>query len=75
VFNASCALQLLKNINVERDMNRKREVIKKVIACMTLGIDVSRLFSDMIMVILICGMLLDNIVFISNCSSATGYRD
>jgi hypothetical protein len=42
--------QLLKNINVERDMNRKRDIIKKVIAYMTLGIDVSRLFTDMIMV-------------------------
>lgn len=31
-------------------MKRKRDVIKKVIAYMTLGIDVSRLFSDMIMV-------------------------
>lgn len=43
-------LQLLKNINVERDMQKKRDIIKKVIAYMTLGIDVSRLFSDMIMV-------------------------
>jgi AP-4 complex subunit beta-1 len=43
--------QLLKNINVERDMNRKRDIIKKVIAYMTLGIDVSRLFADMIMAI------------------------
>jgi AP-4 complex subunit beta-1 len=34
--------QLMKNINVERDPKRKREVIKKVIAYMTLGIDVSR---------------------------------
>ena len=42
--------QLLKDINVERDMKRKREVIKRVIAYMTLGIDVSRLFTDMIMV-------------------------
>lgn len=42
--------QLLKNINVERDMQKKRDIIKKVIAYMTLGIDVSRLFSDMIMV-------------------------
>ena len=43
-------LQLLKDINVERDMKRKREVIKRVIAYMTLGIDVSRLFTDMVMV-------------------------
>lgn len=42
--------QLLKNINVERDVKRKRDIIKKVIAYMTLGIDVSRLFTDMIMV-------------------------
>ena len=31
-------------------MKRKREVIKRVIAYMTLGIDVSRLFTDMVMV-------------------------
>jgi hypothetical protein len=31
-------------------MKRKREIIKKVIAYMTLGIDVSRLFSEMVMV-------------------------
>ena len=42
---------LLKNINVERDMKRKRDVLKKVIAYMTLGIDVSRLFTEMIMAI------------------------
>lgn len=34
--------QLLKNISVEKDPKRKRDVIKKVIAYMTLGIDVSR---------------------------------
>ena len=43
--------QLLKNINIERDQKRKREIVKKVIAYMTLGIDVSRLFTDMIMAI------------------------
>ena len=32
---------LLKNINVERDMKRKRDVLKKVIAYMTLGTCVS----------------------------------
>jgi hypothetical protein len=47
---------LLKNINVERDVKRKREIIKKVIAYMTLGIDVSRLFTDMIMVSISCTM-------------------
>ena len=42
--------QLLKNMNVERDVKRKREIIKKVIAYMTLGIEVSKLFTEMIMV-------------------------
>ena len=32
----------------EKDGKRKREVLKKVIAYMTLGIDVSRLFADMV---------------------------
>lgn len=42
--------QLLKNLSMEKDPKRKRDIIKKVIAYMTLGIDVSRLFSDMVMV-------------------------
>jgi len=40
---------LLRDPNVERDPKRKRDVIKKVIAYMTLGIDVSRLFTEMVM--------------------------
>jgi vesicle coat complex subunit len=43
-------LQLLKDANADRDTKKKRDVVKKVIAYMTLGIDVSRLFTDMIMV-------------------------
>ena len=39
----------LRNPNLERDADKKREVIKRVIAYMTLGIDVSKLFSEMIM--------------------------
>lgn len=34
---------------MDKDDGKKRDAIKKVIAYMTLGIDVSRLFSDMIM--------------------------
>ncbi|KAJ8608890.1 hypothetical protein CTAYLR_005297, partial [Chrysophaeum taylorii] len=40
---------LLRDPGVERDPKRKRDVIKKVIAYMTLGIDVSRLFTEMVM--------------------------
>ena len=42
---------LLRSFAGERDRNRKRDIIKKVIAYMTLGIDVSRLFSEMMLAI------------------------
>eukprot|EP00944_MAST-04C_sp_MAST-4C-sp1_P014501 g14501.t1 len=41
--------RLLQNIQVLRDKVKLREVIKKVLAYLTLGIDVSRLFSEMVM--------------------------
>lgn len=40
---------LLRDVTADRDLKRKREIIKKVIAYMTLGIDVSRLFSEMVL--------------------------
>jgi vesicle coat complex subunit len=40
----------LQESSLERDMDKQREVVKKVIAYMTIGIDVSRLFPEMIMV-------------------------
>ena len=39
----------LRNPALDRDPDKKREVIKRVIAYMTLGIDVSKLFLEMIM--------------------------
>lgn len=41
---------LLKGIINERDIKKRREVIKKVIAYMTLGVDVSKLFTDMVLI-------------------------
>ncbi len=41
----------LQNRKLDKDPKAKRDVIKKVIAYMTLGIDVSSLFSQMIMAI------------------------
>ena len=41
--------RLLKNVLNDKDDKKKREVVKKVIAYMTLGIDVSRIFSEMCM--------------------------
>lgn len=42
---------LMRNINVEKDGKRKRDIIKKAIAYMTLGLDVSRLFTEMVMAV------------------------
>lgn len=41
---------LLRSLEVQRDPRKYLQAVQKVIACMTLGIDVSRLFSEMIMV-------------------------
>ena len=40
-------IRLLKNTVNDKDEKRRRDIIKKVIAYMTLGIDVSRLFEEM----------------------------
>jgi AP-4 complex subunit beta-1 len=40
--------QLLRAVALDKDPVKKRDVIKKVIAYMTLGIDVSRLFPEMV---------------------------
>lgn len=42
---------LLRGFAAERDPLRKRDIIKKVLAYMTLGIDVSRLFTEMMLAI------------------------
>ncbi|CAG9324707.1 unnamed protein product [Blepharisma stoltei] len=41
---------LIKGIMTERDVKKRREAIKKVIAYMTLGVDVSKLFTDMVLI-------------------------
>jgi len=61
---------LLKNLNIERDMKRKREIIKKVIAYMTLGIDVSRLFTEMIMAIESKDIVIKKMVYLYLCNYA-----
>jgi len=46
----TCCAQALRSVATQRNPKRKRELIKKVIAYMTLGIDVSRLYSEMVLV-------------------------
>ena len=40
---------LLRSVSSDRDGSKKRDAVKKVIAYMTLGIDVSRLFTDVLL--------------------------
>eukprot|EP00607_Mallomonas_marina_P010992 CAMPEP_0182423356 /NCGR_PEP_ID=MMETSP1167-20130531/9325_1 /TAXON_ID=2988 /ORGANISM="Mallomonas Sp, Strain CCMP3275" /LENGTH=891 /DNA_ID=CAMNT_0024602253 /DNA_START=64 /DNA_END=2739 /DNA_ORIENTATION=+ len=62
--------QLLKNITLERDLKKKRDIVKKVIAYMTLGIDVSRLFTDMIMAIETKDIVMKKMVYLYLCNYA-----
>lgn len=43
-------LQWLQEASLERNTEKQREAVKRVIAYMTIGIDVSRLFPEMMMV-------------------------
>jgi AP-4 complex subunit beta-1 len=43
-------MNLLKNPTIDKDLNKKKDIIKRVIAYMTLGVDVSKLFYEMVKV-------------------------
>lgn len=55
---------LLRNFGTERDPKRKRDIIKKVIAYMTLGIDVSRLFTEMMLAIETRDLVIKKMVYL-----------
>ncbi len=66
---------LLRNFSVERDPQRKRDIIKKVIAYMTLGIDVSRLFTEMMLAIETRDLVIKKMVYLYLCNYATTHPD
>jgi len=66
---------LLKNFSIERDPKRKRDIIKKVIAYMTLGIDVSRLFSEMMLAIETRDLVIKKMVYLFLCNYATTHPE
>lgn len=66
---------LLRNFAVERDPQRKRDIIKKVIAYMTLGIDVSRLFTEMMLAIETRDLVIKKMVYLYLCNYATTHPD
>ena len=60
---------------MEKDTSRKQGVIKKVIAYMTLGIDVSRLFSDMILACNTRDLVIKKMVYLYLCTYAHSHPD
>mmetsp|Transcript_13197 Transcript_13197/g.18680 ORF Transcript_13197/g.18680 Transcript_13197/m.18680 type:complete len:931 (-) Transcript_13197:113-2905(-) len=66
---------LLRNFSTEKDPQRKRDIIKKVIAYMTLGIDVSRLFTEMMLAIETRDLVIKKMVYLFLCNYATTHPD
>jgi vesicle coat complex subunit len=66
---------LLRNFSTERDFQKKRDIIKKVIAYMTLGIDVSRLFSEMMLAIETRDLVIKKMVYLFLCNYATTHPE
>jgi len=62
---------LLREFATEKNKQRKRDIIKKVIAYMTLGIDVSRLFTEMMLVIETRDLVIKKMVYQYLCNYAT----
>lgn len=66
---------LLRNFATERDQQKKRDIIKKVIAYMTLGIDVSRLFTEMMLAIETRDLVIKKMVYLFLCNYATTHPE
>ena len=66
---------LLRNFTTERDPQRKRDIIKKVIAYMTLGIDVSRLFTEMMLAIETRDLVIKKMVYLYLCNYANTHPE
>ena len=57
-------LKLLTNPNTEHDPQKKKDVVKRVIAYMTLGVDVSKLFYEMVKVSITNDIVMKKMVFL-----------
>lgn len=66
---------LLRSPKVMRDQVKLREVTKKVIAYMTLGIDVSKLFSEMIMASPTKDLVMKKMIYLYLCNYAERKKD
>lgn len=60
----------LRDPIIDKDKRRKREVLRRVIGCMTMGIDVSKLFSDMILAVNTKDLVQKKMVYLYICNYA-----
>ena len=58
----------MRSPEVQKDPRRYLQAVQKVIACMTLGIDVSKLFSEMIMVSYTSSTLYVCLLYVPSCT-------
>mmetsp|Transcript_4046 Transcript_4046/g.7442 ORF Transcript_4046/g.7442 Transcript_4046/m.7442 type:complete len:796 (-) Transcript_4046:152-2539(-) len=65
----------LRNPKLMRDPKKQQEVTKKVIAYMTLGIDVSKLFSEMIMASHTKDLVIKKMIYLYLCNYAARKKD
>ena len=66
---------LLRTFSTEKNRDRKRDIMKKVIAYMTLGIDVSRLFTEMMLAIETRDLVIKKMVYLFLCNYAETHPD
>ena len=59
---------LMRNRAVERDPKKRREVIKKVIGYQSIGIDVSKLFTEMAMAVATTDLVIKKMVYLYVCT-------
>eukprot|EP00002_Diphylleia_rotans_P039243 TRINITY_DN9063_c0_g1_i1.p1 TRINITY_DN9063_c0_g1~~TRINITY_DN9063_c0_g1_i1.p1 ORF type:complete len:778 (+),score=200.35 TRINITY_DN9063_c0_g1_i1:72-2405(+) len=65
----------LKQILNEKDLKKRRDVIKRVVAFMTMGIDVSRLFTDMVMATNTKDLVQKKMIYLYLCNYAESNPD
>eukprot|EP00041_Stephanoeca_diplocostata_P036376 m.1324797 g.1324797 ORF g.1324797 m.1324797 type:complete len:805 (-) comp24852_c4_seq1:147-2561(-) len=65
----------LNSLDVQRDPKKYREACQKVISYMTLGIDVSRLFTEMVMASASEDMVQKKLVYLYLCNYAESHSD
>jgi AP-4 complex subunit beta-1 len=66
---------LLRNPEVQRDAVKYRFVVQRVISYMTLGIDMSRLFTEMIMAVATHDLVRKKLVYLYICNYAESHSE